>query len=108
MVKNNGKNEPKIEPENAEKMETKFGKSIKYVELDNSGNIKKVLGVCKADDFKKNTPLNPKKEDYFVRATDYYKSLCKGQELKKSTIIYDEDMWSKDIFKELNIRRLNL
>lgn len=115
MVKNLAKNGQDFESESNEKFDSVLGKSIRYVELDNSGNVKRVLGVTKAQDFKKNTPLNPQKEEYFIRAKEYYESLCKGQEssLKLDLLeTYDtnrlKDYWDEDIFIELNIRRLRI
>lgn len=60
----------------------KFEKSIKYVELENDGSVKKVLGVCKASDLQAD----------FVSA-------------KKLVGNYD-GYWDEDVFLELGIRRL--
>lgn len=79
----NAENNAKKNAENCDKLETKFGKSIKYVQLDNAGNITKIVGSGKAQDFR-----NPD----FVNAKNY-KTRYKGY-------------WDEDIFRELNIRRL--
>lgn len=60
-----------------------LGKTVKYVELDNKGNIKRLAGVCKAKDFQK------KDDDVFVDA----------DKLKP--------YWDQDVFKELGIRRID-
>ena len=56
-----------------------FSEKIKYVELDNNGSVKRVLGVCKASDFKKPVKL-----------------------------VNVDKFWDSDVFLELGIRRMDL
>ncbi len=64
-----------------------FKKSIKYVEINNNGEINKVLGIIKASD------LHP--QPYFVSGNQYDKS--------RMNKFYDSD-----VFLELGIRRMQL
>lgn len=59
-----------------------FEKSIKYVELENDGSVKKVLGVCKASDLQEKPVFRSAKK-----------------------MLYD-GYWDDDVFLELGIRRM--